>query len=365
MFLDKVQITHFRNIQSAHIEPAKHINFILGENGSGKSSLLEALHFLGFGRSFRTSKYRSVIQDGQSQFVIFCQAQDQQAESYKIGLSRSLHEDIVCNINGQRSKRLADLVSILPVQIFTPQSSDLLLGSPSARRRFVDWGLFHVEPNFLPLYSAYNKVLKQRNALLKKLPNQRTDSTDLKYWTEQVSIYGERLNASRIAYIESFVNAYRGIVHKFLPEFGLEISYNKGWDNELSLTESLSKRREMDMRYGSTTVGPHKADFIIKLDKVNAVERLSRGQLRMLVAALQLAQTQHLYQVTGKSGIFLLDDIGAELDQEKRELFIDALVATETQIFITAIEESHLPFLAKYNERKMFHVKHGQVTEER
>ena len=160
MKLDKVQISQFRNIESATIYPSAHLNVVIGQNGSGKSSFLESLHYLGFGRSFRTNKHRHVIKSGLSQFSVFAECSDINNDNHKIGLMRKNKDEFLCSINGKRSQRIADLVSQIPVQIFTPQSTELLLGSPSNRRKFLDWGLFHVEQSFFNLSLNYSKILK-------------------------------------------------------------------------------------------------------------------------------------------------------------------------------------------------------------
>jgi DNA replication and repair protein RecF len=251
------------------------------------------------------------------------------------------------------------------VQIFTPQSTDLLLGSPTQRRRFLDWGLFHVEQSFYDLSIGYAKVLKQRNALLKmQQTGKKIDSIQLDYWSLQLAIYGEKIDEDRQKYISALKLIFKRISEQFLPEFSLEISYNRGWDKSIDFISALKEKTTYDSRMGFTSVGIHKADIKIKADGIIAIERLSRGQLRMLVAALQLSQTLHLFETTNKSGIFLLDDIGAELDLDKRKNFIEALLATNTQLFVTAIEKSHLSFVEEYNDKKMFHVEHGHVEEE-
>ena len=365
MKLDQVQITQFRNIASAHLTLSPRLNVVIGQNGSGKSSLLEALHYLGFGRSFRTNKHRSVIQNGQKQFSVFALCHLSDGSIKKIGFLRNTKDEFQCSINGEKSQRLADLVAHVPVQIFTPQSSDMLLGAPNLRRRFIDWGLFHVEHSFYLLSINYAKVLKQRNALLKLAQkNTSFDISQIDYWSHQLALLGEQLSQARHKYVSALKLHFNRISLQFLPEFSIEISYNRGWDNDVPLQEALNQKLATDIRFGFTSLGPHKADLKVYANNVLATERLSRGQLRMLVAALQLSQTQHLSQLSEKTGIFLLDDVGAELDMDKREVFIDELLKTNTQLFVTAIEESQLSFVKKYNDKKMFHVEHGHVKEE-
>ncbi|GGW96373.1 DNA replication/repair protein RecF [Alteromonas halophila] len=362
MKLDKVQLHNFRNIPRASLTPSRALTVICGKNGSGKSSLIESLYFLGFGRSFRTKRYRSVINHDAASFSVFALCHNEQGETYRVGLERREDEPFTCSINGEHSNRLADLVSLLPVQLFTPQSTDLILGSPSERRRFLDWGLFHVEQLFHQYAGQYRKLLRHRNALIKQQAD--LGAPQNRYWEEQFVECGERLTAFRQRYVEQLRHHFENIASEFLPEFAVTLSYYKGWEKDASLTESLVKKREYDGKIGHTSSGPHKADMRLKIDGVNAQEILSRGQLRMAVAALQLAQTNLFTQLTSRKSIFLLDDVGAELDSDKRERFIDGLLQVDTQVFVTAIEKSQLDFIEKYEDKKMFHVEHGSVKEE-
>ena len=363
MKLDLVQISSFRNIDELSIIPDAKLNFFLGENGSGKSSILEAIHYLGFTRSFRTTKHKNVIQHEQQCFTVFAQINSKEVR-HKIGLSRATDDSCLVSIDGVKSKSAVDLVSKLPVQIFTPQSSELILGSPRLRRKYLDWLLFHVEHHFARIYANYRRCLLQINATYKTSHRAMHQVQD-QFWLEQLSAYGEDIcNLQRNLMVSEFIGFIHYNLQEFLPEYSFDITYYKGWEKELSLQEAIVKNYERDRRRGYVSVGPHKADLRIKIDGILAHEILSRGQVRMLVAALQIAQTQYLNLKLGKSVVFLLDDIGAELDVSKQELFINSLLSTGSQLFITAIDQQQLSYLSKYQHKKLFHVEHGQVREE-
>jgi len=361
MKLDKVQISHFRNIDDLSLIANQNLNVFLGENGSGKSSILEALHYLGFARSFRTSKHKNVIKHDELGFTVFCSTVLQDGIQQKFGISRFSNDKCVVNIDGQKSKRATDLASYLPIQIFTPQSSDMLLGAPKLRRRYLDWLLFHVEHSFNLDFQVFSKGLRHLNSLYKR--DQQEQSLD--YWTGLLSEKGQIISDKRERLLsEHLIQLINANLADFLPEFSFEISYYRGWEKGCSLADAILKNRQRDQRNGFLSVGPHKADLRIKTQGVNAHEILSRGQLRMLVAAMQLAQTQYLHEQTAKTSIFLLDDVGAELDEEKRKVFISRLNTSDTQLFVTAIDVKQLEFLENYNDKKVFHVEHGQVREE-
>ncbi|WP_282146089.1 DNA replication/repair protein RecF [Alteromonas stellipolaris] len=362
MKLDKVQLTNFRNISSATLSASPALTIIRGVNGSGKSSLVESIFYLGFGRSFRTSKHTSVIKTGEDEFSVFASCRNEDNEKLNVGFQRRRNDTFTCSINGEHSNKLSDLVSLVPVQLFTPQSTDLILGSPSERRRFCDWGLFHVEHDFQTLSVQFSKFLKHRNALLKQQSD--LSAPQNQYWEQCFLERAEALSAKREEYISKLAPIFEKYATTFLTEYEVSLNYYKGWEKDASLAESLVKKREYDGKIGHTTSGPHKADIKLKVNGVNAQELLSRGQLRMAVAALQMAQTELFNTLTNRKSIFLLDDVGAELDADKRELFIDGLLDMDTQVFVTAIESSQLEFIQKYNEKKMFHVEHGSVKEE-
>ena len=362
MKLDLVQINGFRNIDGLSIVPDGKLNFFLGANGSGKSSILEAIHYLGFTRSFRTAKHKHVIQHDKQNFTVFAQINSNDTQC-RIGLSRTVDDECLVSIDGLKSKSAVDLVSKLPVQIFTPQSSELIIGPPSLRRKYLDWLLFHVEPNFALTFSNYRRCLLQINASYKmlKAPSQGPDQ----FWLEQLGLYGDELcSLQESLMLSEFIRFIHYNLQEFLPEYSFDISYYKGWERDLSLKENIEKNYERDRKRGFVSVGPHKADLRIKIDGVIAHEVLSRGQIRMLVAALQIAQTQYLQLKLDKSVVFLLDDIGAELDSLKQELFINSLLNTGSQLFVTAIDKKQLSYLSKYQNKKLFHVEHGQVREE-
>ncbi|WP_026376036.1 DNA replication/repair protein RecF [Aestuariibacter salexigens] len=369
MKLHSLQISDFRNLSNIDINLDPSLNVFVGVNGSGKSSLLEAIHYLGYGRSFRSSKHHSVIQHGKSKFVVHAKMEDViNNKMFSTGLSRSDKDDVTVSINGYKDMRLADLVSLIPIQIFTPQSSDVVIGAPGLRRKFLDWVVFHVEHSFNEQVGYFNKALKQRNALLKGIQRSgnlaESDRQQIDYWTQAITTYGNALDEARRACFDRLKPYFLRNFERFITEFSVEISYHRGWQEGSDLYDELQGRMHTDLKYGYTSIGPQKCDLLIKADGMPAAEILSRGQLRMLVAALQLSQSEFLSNSSRKQTLFLLDDISAELDESKRETFVDMLLACGSQLMLTAIDNDQLAFLRKHKNKKMFHVEHGQVNEE-
>lgn len=364
MYITKIRLQNFRNFAVADFSPHKNLNIIYGNNGAGKSSLLEAVHVLGFGRSFRTSKPDTFINDLHKRASGFCEFQNGEGVS-KLGFSRSKQEGNLFSLDGEKTKKIADIARLLPVQIFTPQSSDLILGPPLGRRRYLDWLLFHVEHKFQLINGRYNNCLSQRNALLKQFDY--TQSNEFKkqdVWLDQLAELGESISALRESYINRLNSEISALYSKFSPELNVVLRYTTGWDKNNSLKDSMSNKLERDLFKGSTSNGPHKADLQFMVDDKNAAEYMSRGQLRLLVSLLLLAEVKVLKELTGKQSVFLVDDISAELDEATREKFITTVLEQDTQVFVTAIEKQQMSFVQTYNNKKVFHVKHNHVIEE-
>lgn len=366
MHLSLVQLVQFRNFERVAFSPCKSLNIIHGANGAGKSSVLEAIHLLGFGRSFRTNRQNSVVKHSTDSATVFSRLIDDEGIEQKIGCSRHKSDGFEFSINGERTTKLADVVRKIPMQIFTPQSSDLIIGQPMLRRRFVDWALFHVKHGYADLMSAYSKILSQRNAILRNHLNtgRAIDSQQFDYWTDSLCRYGNLVSDARKSYLTAINAEVVALYGQFIPEFKIELRYNAGWDKGIELAESLRLKRSRDLQYGYTTVGPHKGDIKFTVNGLSAAENLSRGQLRILVSILQIAQMKMFSSLSNKSTIYLVDDIAAELDEKTREHFLDLILETDTQVFVTAIETSQFEFTNKYNDKKVFHVEHNQVNEE-
>ncbi len=366
MHLSLVQLAQFRNFDQVAFSPCESLNIIHGANGAGKSSILEAVHLLGFGRSFRTNRQNSVVKHETNIATVFGRLTDDQGVEQKIGCTRHKSEGFEFSINGERTKKLADVVRKIPMQIFTPQSSDLIIGQPVLRRRFVDWALFHVKHGYSDLVAAYTKTLSQRNALLRNYLNKGVpiDTQQFNYWSESLGRYGNLISEARKSYLEAINAQVVALYRQFIPEFKIDLRYNNGWDKGTSFEDSLKAKEARDLQYGYTTVGPHKGDIKFTVNGLSAAENLSRGQLRILVSILQIAQMKMFSSLSNKSTIYLVDDIAAELDEKTREHFLDLILETKTQVFVTAIETSQFEFTNKYNDKKVFHVEHNQVNEE-
>ncbi|ADN74217.1 DNA replication and repair protein RecF [Ferrimonas balearica DSM 9799] len=354
MGIDRLHIQNLRNIQAATLEPAGGLNLIYGDNGSGKTSVLEAIWFLSVGRSFRTHLAPRAIRHDEPNLVLFART----TAGEKLGLRRGRDGDNEVRINGERPERLADLAACLPLQLISPESFALLLEGPQARREFIDWGAFHSDPQFIGIWSRYRRLLKQRNQLLR----QQAPDHQFAIWDKQLSEYGEALTAIRKRWVSSLNDTLTGIINQFLPDLPIRVSFSQGWDSKSPLSAQIQGQLERDKQLGYTVSGPHKADLRLRVGNLPVQDGLSRGQLKLLVCALKIAQGKILGQKdTSRGCIYLVDDLASELDESHRTLLLEQLISTGEQVFVTAIEPGQLAMIPW---DKRFHVEQGRVTEQ-
>ena len=364
MYLQKLQVQGIRNIVRADLSLSPGANLFYGLNGSGKTSLLEAVHLLARGRSFRTRNLKTVINlDDRSCtcFGLVCQSSDPGATSVPIGVMRNDQGRFVFKVNGEQVHSASRLAESLPVQIVNAESFQLLEGSPGGRRSFVDWGVFHVEHSFRELWGRFQRCLKHRNSLLR---HGKIDPLQLTVWDREFCGLAEEIDRRREQYLAE--------LHKYLPEtldkLGLsgefQFRYVPGWDQRQGLQHQLTVALSRDQKVGFTQHGPHRADLRIYSGKHLAADVLSRGQIKTLVFALKIVQGRVLMEKTGLKCLFLLDDLPSELDEHHRRSVSRELANMGVQVLVTGVERRDLESLEFPDipaAPKLFHVKHGNI----
>jgi DNA replication and repair protein RecF len=359
VFLKQLSISHLRNIPTAKLDNLARINLITGMNGSGKTSILESIYMLGMARSFRTVKSKNVITHGSSKCLVVAKSD----EGLVLGLERDNENNVLIKHDGAIVKSTAQLADILPIQLINEESFALLIEGPHVRRRFMDWGVFHVEHQFYKNWLNTQKALKQRNALLKQyrtsIPAQM-----LEIWTEKFVESAIKIDEYRSLWFEMFNDEVAKVIESLSPHLiDVTFKYYCGWDKSKTLGECLLSGLETDQQRGFTTYGPQRADIRVKYNNQPAEEVLSRGQQKMIVAAMKIAQSRVLKRI-GKQSSYLVDDLAAELDKDNAAKLISMLLGEVKQLFITAIDVNDLPDIKTLYEDRiaMFHVEHGSVN---
>jgi DNA replication and repair protein RecF len=352
----RLEISHLRNLNRVQISPSPQINILFGNNGSGKTSVLEAIHLLGLGRSFRSSKTDSVIQDGTESCTVFAELED----GVNIGLSKTRSQSNILKLHGEKQRSWVETARHLPLQVINAESFQLLEGGPKVRRRFLDWGVFHVEHSFIGSWRDTSKCLAHRNLLIKQT---RLDRIQLAAWDAEFTETANKVDSLRSRYFELFLPVAMETIAELIEIEGLSLRYWRGWDDDTSLADALGKSLDKDIRYGATQQGPHRADVIVRVGKRAAAEVLSRGQQKLLVSALKIAQGRMLSSHSGINGIYLVDDLPSELDKQNRSLVCELLVRLKSQVFLSSVDASDLEntWVSSAFPRK-FHVEHGKIT---
>ncbi len=357
MSLSRLLIKDFRNIESADLLLSPGFNFLVGANGSGKTSVLEAIYTLGHGRAFRSLQTGRVIRHDQPDFVLHGRLQGDSRE-IAVGLTKDRLGDSKVRIDGTDGHKVAELAHLMPMQLITPEGFTLLNGGPKFRRAFIDWGCFHDEPAFFNAWSNLKRLLRQRNAALRQV----THYNQLLPWDKELAPLAEQISQWRAQYSEAIAEDMAQTCAQFLPEFHLAFSFQRGWEKETPYSEVLARSFERDRALTYTSHGPHKADFRIRADGAPVEDTLSRGQLKLLMCALRLAQGEFLTRRSGRHCLYLIDDFASELDDRRRGLLASRLKATQSQVFVSAISAEHVMDMADKNSR-MFAVDQGKITD--
>ncbi len=354
MWVKSLNISNLRNIESAQIEPDSRLNFFTGDNGAGKTSILEALSVLSKGRSFRAGQISSLIGPESKFFQIVSKVETQAGDSHQMGMERGT-DYWSARHNGEDITQLSQLTQLLPHVLLEPSSHTLVSGPPDGRRKYLDWGVFHVKHEFLLLWRRYNRVLKQRNAALRQSNAMVVESLD-----PQFIKLGEQLHKAR----EDHAGLLNTIMQHYLPVFsktlqGIELSYRKGWAGDC-LAEATQTSYQRDTERGTTGPGPHKADLYLSLNGTPAKERLSRGEQKAMTAAMIMAQAQ-LISDSGEKPILMLDDLSSEFDEAHLGRVLGAGMDLGAQIWLTGTQL--VPAVAACESNyTVFHVEHGRVS---
>lgn len=350
MSLEFLRLDSFRCLEAAELAADPDLNVIIGGNGAGKTSLLEAIYVLGRARSFRAPRLASLIADDRDSATLYAETGP---AGHRLGvrIGRSSTE---IHVDGSGGATAADLAAALAVQLIDPSVQELVQGGPGQRRRFLDWGVFHVKHEFLAGWRRFRRALQQRNAALR----QGAAGAAVAAWDADLLAGAATVNRCRNDYVAEIAPILQRYAAKFL-ESELTLVYRPGWPDGATLAETLAAGMERDRSYGATQHGPHRAELEILVGDQPARNRLSRGQHKLLGAALVLGQSDWVHRTSGKRPVLLVDEPAAELDAEHLAALTEGVRESGAQVFITALQAGALPLDGNLQQ---FHVERGQLS---
>lgn len=360
MALVHLEISGFRNLISVQFQPiSSGVNFIIGNNGSGKTSLLEAIYYLSLGRSFRSTVADRIINSGFPKLSLFANIASGQAMADAVGLERHADGGLKIRINGRDVLSIADSANLLPVQLMDSHCHHLLDAGPAVRRKFLDWGIFYKNPDFLRSWRQFERALRQRNAALRG----QLSKNELYAWTNELVLHATIMDEMRRDYIGQLIPCLHATITELLDISHLKITYLPGWDQAVAYANVLERSIDNDCRLGYTQFGPQKADLKILVNGVPAKDILSRGQQKLFVCAMIIARGTLLQNGIKRRPVYLVDDLPSELDVSSRSKLIALLSKQEAQIFVTSVDRDSLGSFLTIDLMRMFHVEHGNVSE--
>lgn len=351
MPLGSFHAERFRCLTKVELELDPGANLFVGPNASGKTSLLEAAFFLSRGRSFRSRRREALIAHGEQDFLITGQALGPRG-AVPLGV-RATRAGTEWHAGGAIASGIADLAEQFPAQVIDPEVHKLLEEGPGRRRRFLDWGVFHVEHTFLSNWRRYHQALRQRNAALK----QDAPDDDLAAWERELAVSGEALAGQREAFLGRIAAPLDAIGRALLDE-PIALVHEAGWDTDRPLLDALGADRRRDRRYRATQLGPHRGDVLVQVGGRAAKDRVSRGQQKLVAAGLMLAQLEVQEQERPGRSALLLDDPAAELDPANLARLMQVVQRARSQLWVTSLrgDLTGLP-----DRLRVFHVERGSV----
>lgn len=349
MSLLALEVEGLRCLQPSRLDFHTHVNLVTGPNGAGKTSVLEAIYLLGRGRSFRTRHTERLIQHGAERLVVHGRTDNPSFPSLGFAFDRKGGAE--ARVAGRPAKSLAELSEALPVQVMDPGIHRLVEEGPAYRRRWLDWGVFHVEPSFVADWIQYRRTLQQRAAALR-------GGSDPSPWEPELARLGHLLSDARARTLRQLDPFWQTTVSVLLED-PVEMDYYRGWAAGQPLGDILSAHRARDMQRGTTGSGAHRYDVRLRVNGRPAAEVLSRGQQKLLGAALALSMAKLVGSSGRRAPMLLLDDPAAELDRPHTDALVTEIRKMRGQLVVTALH----PEEGRFGEpERAFHVEQGRIT---
>jgi DNA replication and repair protein RecF len=313
-------------------------NWIVGPNGSGKTAILEAIYYLSTGRSHRSSMANRLIHLEASEFTLFAELKEE-GGTHSVGMSRHRTEVSKVKLDHVLQANHLEVAKRLPVLMLNPEGFGLFSEGSKGRRNLMDFGVFHSEPDFYRQWSLVKRLLAQRNAGLKS----GFEESILRLFDDQLVLAAEKLDGYRAAYIKALTAMLEEWIGEFLIAHKVTVSYGRGWEKGVSLGDLLKENLAKDRAHGFTSQGPHRADLKFRVGHTPVQDVLSRGEQKLLICALKMAQGRLFYAQTGREPIYLMDDLASELDIRHQQILLDHLESSTAQAILTSISCENLP----------------------
>lgn len=354
MHIDWLQIENLRNLTHTRIQPSHNLNIFTGPNASGKTAFLEAIYLLSRAKSFRSPRINEVIQHNKRSFLVTAGIRYAGKGTINTGIERDKTKTVI-HYNGQATKKISEQAKNIPLVLVAPDTHSLILGAPKQRRHWLDWAMFHVEPAYLDDWRDYHKALRHRNNLLKKGIH---SAQALAGWENIMVETALRITDKRQGILDKIEEYVISPGQDFF-EFPLKIKLLNGWPENQNLSDCLLNNREPDRQRGHTKYGIHRADIEFYAGEHLLSSVCSRGQAKLFIIILLVAQAKVMEEISGERSLYLFDDYTAEIDSETRIKIIDLILEQGVQAFFTTTE-ADLNISANSGV-KMFHVERGNV----
>jgi len=363
MLVKKIVLDGFRNIRDRQIDTSAKQIILTGENGQGKTNVLEAVYMLCYGTSFRTQNIKELVTHGKESFYLCSVFEDSQGLERKAEVIFSDGKKHI-RLDGKDIKDRKELIYCLPCIVFSHDDIEFVRGEPENRRRFFDQTMTMYDPVFFDDLRRYKLILKQRNAAIK---DQRTELLDI--YDQKLASYGLQIMKSRRAVADSFSAIFPDIYNAVsLEDRGIEISYRPSWNEDIGIDgvlEKLESQRDVDLKMNTTTSGPHRDRFLINDRNGLFTSSASTGQMRLASLVFRSAQAAFYRQKTGQNPIFLIDDVLLELDSQKRARYLSYLGHYNQAFFTFLPEEKYFGSMFDMEESQtlMYTVREGSFTD--
>ncbi|MGY8813485.1 MAG: DNA replication/repair protein RecF [Gammaproteobacteria bacterium] len=355
MFIESLQIDRVRNLEKTEIKIKKKLNIFTGNNASGKTAILESIYILSRAKSFRTPRIQNVIKHQNKSLLITAKVQHEHDGVFNTGIEKK-HGNVVIKRNGEKIKAVSDQAKKIPIVLITQDTHNLISGGPKQRRHWLDWAMFHVEPDYLDHWKRFMKALRQRNILLKKKEKNREF---YRGWEEAMVEFASLLTKQRSEFLHGITKHFKEKKHQFCSE-DIKISLNQGWGKKQQYKDLLDETWQKDFERGYTQLGIHQADvnFILEERKIHNV--FSRGQIKMFTVFLLFSQAKEIEKRTGIKPVILIDDFKAELDGEGSKRILTWLAKEGYQAFLSTTELGEDE--QEIAQSQMFHVEYGKIS---